>query len=270
MAEEEIVQILTRLGLTISQKKVYLALFELKKATGKIISKHSKVARQEVYRVLAELQEKGLVTKIIARPTEFEPIPIKDCISILIKPKENEISEIQKEATILLQKLKQKSSKNTLEEDETQFSLFPEQATLRKEKGMLEAVRRNFDVVTSWRDPHAIMFIGMEDIGKALRRDVKIRVIIDKPDEEKLLSDIRKNLEKYPAFKIRYLLNAPKALISIYDKKEAWVCTCTCPVLKKCPTLWTNNPCLLSILQDYFEMIWFRAVEGNFQDPSQT
>jgi hypothetical protein len=87
MAEEEIVRILTRLGLTISQSKVHLALFELKKATGKITAKHSKVARQEAYRVLDELQEKGLVEKIIARPTEFEPIPIDDCIYILIKGK---------------------------------------------------------------------------------------------------------------------------------------------------------------------------------------
>jgi hypothetical protein len=132
---------------------------------------------------------------------------------------------------------------------------------------MLKAVRRSFDAVTSWRDPHAIMFIAMEDIDKALRRDVKIRVIIDKPDEEKLLSDIRKHLEKYPTFKIRYLPNAPEALMSIYDEKEAWVCTCTCPVLKKCPTLWTNNPCLLSILQDYFEIMWFTAMESNLKIP---
>jgi sugar-specific transcriptional regulator TrmB len=267
MVEEEFVQILTRLGLTISQAKVYLALLELKKAAGKIISKHSKVARQEVYRVLAELQEKGLVKKIIARPTEFEPIRIEDCISILIKRKKNKISETQKEATILLQKLKQKSSKNTLEEDETRFILFPEQAITRKKKGMLKAVRRSFDVVTSWKNPHAIMLIGMEDIDEALRRGVKIRVIIDKPGGEKLLSDTRKHLEKYPTFKISYLPNAPKALISIYDNKEAWVCTCTSPVLKKCPTLWTNNSCLLLILQDYFEMMWCKAVEGNFKIP---
>jgi sugar-specific transcriptional regulator TrmB len=267
MVEEECVQILTRLGLTISQAKVYLALLELKKATGKITAKHSEVARQEAYRVLDELQEKGLVEKIIARPTEFEPIPIEDFISILIERKKNEISETQKETTILLQKFKQKSSKNTLEKDEARFSLFPEQITIRKEKEMLKAVQRSFDVVTSWRNPHTIMFIAMEDIDKVLRRDVKIRVIIDKPAEEKLLSDIRKHFGKYPSFKIRYLLNTPKALMSIYDKKEAWVCTCTHPWLKECPTLWTNNPCLLSIIQDYFEVMWLTAIKSSFKIP---
>ena len=261
MTEKEGVQTLTQLGLTISQAKVYLALLELKKATAKTISTRSKVARQEAYRVLAELHEKGLVEKIISMPTEFKPIPIEDCMSILIERKKNEISETQKEATRLLQKLKEKNSKNTLQEDETRFSLSSEQAAVRRKKGTLNAVQRSFDVVTSWRNPHADLFIHMEEIGEALQRGVEIRVIIDKPDEEKLLSDTIKPLKKYPNFKISYLPNAPKALISMYDKKEAWVCTCTHPVLEECPTLWTNNSCLLSILQDYFDILWLTAVE---------
>ncbi|MEJ5326773.1 MAG: helix-turn-helix domain-containing protein [Candidatus Bathyarchaeia archaeon] len=87
MVEEELVQILTRLGLTISQVKVYLGLIGLKQASGKVIAKHSKMARQEVYRVLAELQEKSLVEKIISRPTEFKPVSIEDCLSILVASK---------------------------------------------------------------------------------------------------------------------------------------------------------------------------------------
>jgi sugar-specific transcriptional regulator TrmB len=267
VTEEEDVQTLTHLGLTISQAKVYLALLELEKATGKTISKHSKVARQEAYRILAELQEKGLVEKIIDMPTEFKPIPIEDYISILIERKKNEISETQKEATRLLQKLKQKNSKNTLQEDETRFSLFSEQVAVRREKGTLKAVQRSFDVVTSRRDPHSVIFIDMEGIAEDLQRGVKIRVIIDKPDEEKLLADIIKHLKKYPNFKIRYLPKAPKALMSIYDKGEAWVYTRSNPVLEECPILWTNNPCLLSILQDYFEMMWLTALEFKPEQP---
>jgi sugar-specific transcriptional regulator TrmB len=265
---EEDIQTLTHLGLTISQAKVYLALLELEKATGKIISKHSKVARQEAYRILDELQEKGLVEKIIDMPTEFKPIPIEDCIPILIERKKNEISETRKEATRLLQKLKQKDSKSTFqEEDETHFSLFSEQVAVRREKGTLKAVQRSFDVITSWRDPHSVIFIDVEEIAEALQRSVKIRIIIDKIDKKEVLSDIIRQLRKYPNFKIRYLPSAPKALMSIYDKKEAWVCTCTHPELKESYTLETNNPCLLSILQEYFETMWLTAMESNLKVP---
>jgi hypothetical protein len=55
--------------------------------------------------------------------------------------------------------------------------------------------------------------------------------------------------------------------MSIYDKKEAWVCTCTHPVLEACPTLRTNNPCLLAILQDYFEIMWLTALASKAEQP---
>jgi sugar-specific transcriptional regulator TrmB len=255
------------MGLTIMQAKVYLALHKLKKATAKAISKHSKVARQEAYRILAELHEEGLVEKIIATPTEYKAIPIEDCISTLIKRRKNEISETLKEATRLIQELKENNSKNTLQEDVTRFSLFSKQAAVRREGKMLENVQKSFDVVTSWRNLHCAKFFDREKIVKALQRGVKIRAIIDKPDEESLVSDTIEHLKGYSIFNIRYLPNAPKALMSIYDEKEAWVCTCTHPVLEECPTLWTNNSCLLLILQDHFEILWLTAMKEPSRSP---
>jgi sugar-specific transcriptional regulator TrmB len=257
--EEENISILTRLGLTAAQAKVYLTLLECKEGTGKLISTHSKVARQEVYRVLTELHEKGLVEKEIAVPTEFVPVPIEACISILIKSKKKEISENRKEARLLLQKFKEKNS-NKFEEKESRFSLFPEQSTVRKEKLALDAVQKSFDVITSWEDPRSVIFIDAAEIAQALQRGVRIRVIIDKTDEEKLVSDSIQQLEKYSTFKVRYLPSTPEAFMLIYDNKEIMLCTCTDPMVEKCPTLWTNNPCLLSILQEYFEMKWRTAI----------
>jgi hypothetical protein len=116
-------------------------------------------------------------------------------------------------------------------------------------------------VVTSWRNSHCAIFFDREKIVEALQRGVKIRAIIDKPDEESVVSDIIEHLKGYSIFNIRYLPTAPKALMSMHDRKEAWVSTCTEPVLEECPTLWTNNVCLLSILQDYFEIMWLTAMK---------
>jgi sugar-specific transcriptional regulator TrmB len=262
MTEDEGIQTPTKLGLHISPARVYLTLLNLKKASGKKISGYSKIARQEVYRVLAELLEKGLVEKIIAMPTEFKPIPLKEGISNLIERRKKELSETEKEAIKLVQKLNKENSKTTLQENETRFSLFPEKAAVRREERTLVTVQKSLDVTTSCENPHGIIFIDEEAITKALQRGVRIRVIIDKPAEGKLLSAVTNKLQKYPGFKIRFLPAEPNALISIYDKKEAWVCTGIGPTLEESPTLWTNNPCLLSILQDYFEMVWHRAMEN--------
>jgi len=267
MLQDNDVQMLNALGLTLLEAKVYLALTKAGKATIATISKTSKVARPDVYRTLAKLQEKGFAEKIIVFPTEFKPCPMKQCLLTLIENKRKNLREAQEKVTAILWNLTrarfEKNNSNTLQEDESRFSLLPEQTAVKRKERTLSNVRKSFDVVTTLENSHSIMFIDTEGIAEALQRGVKIRVIIDKPDEEKLLSDITKHLEKYPTFKIRHLPNAPKALMSIYDKKEVRVCTCTHPMLKKCPTLWTNNPCLLSILQDYFEIKWLTAMESN-------
>jgi len=249
------------LGLTNSQAKVYLALAKLGEATAKEISTITQVARQEVYRVLVGLQKLGLVVRVVSVPSKFRAISTDDAFSILMEHRKKETSELEVTISEMLKKFKSGNARLALEKEETKFSLFPEQATVRAEKKTLENVQRSFDVITSWRNPHSVIFSSMEGITEALHKGVEIRVIIDKPNEEKLLSNILKHLKKFPNFKIRYLPNAPKALISEYDKGEAWVGTCTNPGVKECPTLWTDNPCLLSILQDYFEMLWLIAVE---------
>jgi sugar-specific transcriptional regulator TrmB len=258
---------LTRLGLTSNQAKVYLALFRSGLSNAKGISKNSGVARSDVYRVMASLEKLGLVEKIISVPCKFRAISIQDAFAILMERRKKVTSELHVTTREILKQFKSNNARTALKEDETQFSLLSERVTVQRREKTLESVHQSFDVVSSFRNPHSVLFTDSEEMAEALQRDVEIRVIIDKPDEEKILSDTLKQLKKHPNFKIKYLPNAPKALISIYDKKKAWVCTCTNPALKACPTLRTNNPCLLAILQDYFETKWLTALTSKPEQP---
>jgi sugar-specific transcriptional regulator TrmB len=264
--QEEDAQTLTRLGLTSSQAKVYLALLKLEKATGKTLSKRSKVARQEAYRILAELQEKGLVEKIIAMPTEFKPIPLEDCLHILIERKKNEVSETQEKATKLLKTFKGKNSKNTLQEEESQFILVPEKgAYLQKIRKVFENSQTSIDGITTLKRFRSIMPIFGEDIKKALKRGVKMRIITEKPEDENSLPEIAKALKQNPLFRVRYILTPLLALLSIIDKKEVTIVTSARAGLDESTTLWSNNPSLVAVSRDYFEIAWVTAMESEHQ-----
>jgi len=271
MRLQEEVQILMRLGLTFDQARVYLALALSGMSTAKTIAKNSRVARPDIYRIMPTLEKLGLVERIISAPYKFKAISRQNGISVLMKRRIEETSKLQAATREMLKVVKNNNTRMALEENEPQFILVPEQVAIKSETKALENAQRRFDVVTSWRRfPRTFIITHNNERVKALQRGVEIRVIVDKPDEEESVSDTIKHLEKHPTFKIKYLLNAPKALMSIYDKKEAWISTCTNPVLEECPTLRTTNPCLLSILQDYFEMVWIRAMESNYQYPLQT
>ena len=78
-------QTLLHLGLTASQAKVYLALLRLATDNkGTTIAKFADVPRQDVYRLLAELQQIGIVQKTLARPATFRCVPPEETVYQLI------------------------------------------------------------------------------------------------------------------------------------------------------------------------------------------
>jgi sugar-specific transcriptional regulator TrmB len=267
--EQEGIQTLMKLGLTATQAKVYFTLLGLEKATGKMISKQSNVARQEAYRILAELTEKGLILKRIANPTEFEPISIEDCLNILIERKKKEISETQKNSTKLLQKLKVNNLKGRLQEEEPVFVLVPEKGNfLHRIKKSIANSQTNIDLIMTLTKFHFIISIIDEEIKKALKRGVNVRIIIEKTADGKLLPNIAKALEQNPLFRIRNSLTFPQAKFLVIDHSRVIMVTSERKDFADSPTLWTNNQVLLRIVQEYFETQWNSAAESNPQTPS--
>ncbi len=64
MFSEQVTDVLTDLGLSPLQAKVYSALIQLQDPTATAASRLSKVARQEVYRITEELEATGLVIEL--------------------------------------------------------------------------------------------------------------------------------------------------------------------------------------------------------------
>lgn len=262
MAFQDEVQILTRLGLTSNQAKIYLALCKSGISNAKQVSKNSSVERSETYRIIAKLENLGLIERIISVPCKFRAISSQNAVSVLMKSRIEETSELQTLAKELLLNFKNNSAGTALKEGGSQFILMSEEAATLRKKKAFEKTQRSLEMVTSWkRFLRAVMVIYNREIAKALQRGVEIRVITDKPEDEKSVSDTIKHLKKYPVFKVRYSLDPPTAIILVNDKEEGWVSTCAKAELTKGFCLWTNNTCLLSILQDFFEILWLKAIE---------
>jgi sugar-specific transcriptional regulator TrmB len=92
------------LGLTTSQARVYIANIKLGKVKAKDICKESGIGRQEVYRVLTELLELGLIEKVIGTPMEFDAVPLSRGIILLLNRKRTELFELEVKAKELAQK----------------------------------------------------------------------------------------------------------------------------------------------------------------------
>ena len=88
---------LKTLGLTINQAKVYLSIVQAGSISVNKIAESSKLHRQDIYKILPKLEEKGLVTKTLDKPFVVLAIPVKTALkSLLSKETKNALERINR------------------------------------------------------------------------------------------------------------------------------------------------------------------------------
>jgi sugar-specific transcriptional regulator TrmB len=254
---EEPIQTFMNLGLTQLEAKVYLTLVKLgdEGADVKKIAKESNIARQDVYRILPSLQQHGLVVKIIATPTIYQPISLKNGLSMLLKQKTEEHNALKKQ----IKKLSIASALNNIREstrDEApQFAIISEKKLFLKtfEKKFLK-VERNIKIVCSSDGMRAIAFSSIKDFQKCMARNVRIRLITTKIENNQILEKLQP-LIRNQGFELKFIANTSSVGLAIFDGREVSVRISH----EMVPSLWTNNPNVIKLAEAYFEGMWAKG-----------
>ncbi len=242
------------------QAKVYLALTTLGNATVKKISMATNIARQEIYRVLPTLLKLGLVVEVVAMPTIYKAMPLKEAVSILLQYKTEEYNDLQKKTAKLLNNSRQESVKTALHAEASQFIVISEKKLLYK---MLDeenrTVQKSLEVAGKWANVRNVLFGFELDVFKsALQRGVRIRWLTETHKEDKSILKTLRLLEKNPLFELRYLAPPVPIQTAIYDEKVISLHILKTPK-DEVTSLWSNNAVLVKVVKNYFDEIWGRA-----------
>jgi sugar-specific transcriptional regulator TrmB len=261
--QEEDIQTLVDLGLTNSQAKVYLTLITYGKMKGRTIGKSSGVARQDIYRVLDELQEKGLVEKIIMMPTEYQATPIEIGMSILLRQKAREYQMFEKKTKCIQKKFQaQATKKQPLEE--SQFSLISEKdSVIYKFKTAFDSAQKSVEGIFFWKGFCQMVANRDQGWNRVLANGVNLRFIIhDYNDKEKKILKAIENLNHKGAFAVRFTAASPLASMSLFDREKILITTAPSPFPADCTSLWLENLGLAMVVGDYFDMLWEHTSEN--------
>lgn len=260
--QDEDVKALTSLGLTMLQATVYLTLVELETLTIKDIAKNAGVARQDLYRITSELQERSLVEQIITKPIMYRAVPLKRGVTILLQDLQKKNYEANKRAKELLQRYKSKEAivRNNL--DKHQFILVPGKTLIFKEKKMIETAEKGIAIITSQKRLSKRLYSFSEEYKNIEIDNVKIRVIVEKGEDEKYqnsLNEIEKSYNEKISIEVKHVRNPPPVAMAIIDKKEVLIIASPDVGLTDSHALWSNNPSLVELSYSYFEMVWLKA-----------
>jgi sugar-specific transcriptional regulator TrmB len=256
------IKILRDLGLTLPQAKVYLAIAKIGNgAAVREISAVSNVFRQDVYRALVELQEAGLIEKIIDKKAMFRLIPSQEALDILAERNIQKIRVLQTKATKAF-KYSVNREKSAVQSESNMFVLIPKKEILiNRMKKMIETAQKTILVLAPWRALIQNLFILQEHWEQALNNYVKVQWITQEQPNTNSPSESISPLLKHPNFKLRARSYNCDIRFTIYDNKQAFIATLRKSNAFESPALWTNNLMVLHILKDYFALSWNLSTE---------
>lgn len=250
MLEEKTIESLVKLGLTVSQAKVYLTLATSGPCTGKASANSTHIATNDVYRILNELLEKGLVEKVIAKPTRYKATQINDGLSILLEGKKEEYIEAEMQVKVLNELIELKNQEITHQE-ESQFIITSEVKNLMKMHDRLgQTSKQSIDFVLPLKATESLRDYP-QYLERATKRKVKIRAIVIENDFKK-----RSQVTENRFFEVRTFKDIKQSFgMHIFDNQEVTMSISEKPM----PSLWTNNAHIVRIARVYFEDMWNSA-----------
>ena len=189
---EETSNELAYFGLTKTQAKIYITTTALGVASASEIAKLSKVRREEVYRIIPELEKRGIIARKLEIPRKFSATPPETTIQMLTETKLNtmtgEMEKLDQKQTELASKL-EKIALPTKQEDCTIEVIAQKDAANPRLANMIENADKQIDIMA----PLQNLLITFADYSQKTRtkpKPIKIRIMTEKREQQTLTKNI--------------------------------------------------------------------------------
>lgn len=252
---------LVKLGLTLTQARVYVVLLSLGPSSARTISEVSGLPREDTYRMLRELRTFGLVEVIMAKPSVFSAVDPKVAMNALVSHLESKFALLKKtafETADWLQGLGRIDGSGESTENKSIFKLEGGEQVFQRMSRLVQSCKGELVRVlsaTGLRQNYLLGIFSQES--KCIERGVKIRAITE------VVSTNREIIEEYARFvELRHLNGLSSSLkYCIADDSEMILFTSS-PTnnIRDMGAIWTNNkPWILGFKKE-FELTWREAV----------
>jgi sugar-specific transcriptional regulator TrmB len=264
--------ILSEFGLTENQAKVFIATARLGNPTVSEIAEKSEVRREEVYRLLPELEKMGLIERLLGKPLRLKTPNLGSAITSLVKIErekaKDRITELSNKSNELLQYLGHSSVEPSSDKEVvSDFSLIQEKELIRVGLyDMINNASSQLDILFSRTDLIWLLSTEGEVLQKAADSGVKIRIMSEPPsDRDRLPKILRRRFSDETQVPMKYILN-PTAFYFIMDRSQLMFVTSGVHHLPSASCLWTNNESFVRMASNNFENRWHESVHWKTVD----
>jgi sugar-specific transcriptional regulator TrmB len=260
--------LLSKVGFTRTQAKIYLTLLRLQESDAKNLSKASNVPKPEVYRTLKELQKMGLAESQITKPIKYTATPLQLGLQILMTQKIQQHKKMESEIKRFLRN-HQSCPLEIPQEKEYKLSMVEGKQRLTQViRRQHDGVRRSVDILSTMQRWMQSLDFCLTHYEKALDRGVKYRLVVEKHMGNNDFPEEMHSLLTRPIFDLRLSRGYLAANATIFDNKEATISFLQGKPIGESPLIWTNHPSLIQMCQDHFDKVWKSSREYKIQKGS--
>jgi CheY-like chemotaxis protein len=268
---DDIANIFSAYGLNKTKARIYVAMNVLGAATAAEIALLSKIRREEVYRILPELEDIGIVTSKLDTPRKFMATDPQTSVEILMKLKNDlmkrELEGLEVKKADLISKLSGTSfgvyEENTIE------ALSRQDNVEKRMSQMVKKARSTIMFTSSTDELEKLLFAKSRD--EQNDSLIEVRTVIQKgdlDDPEDFLRRLRLLSSKVNCnVDVRKVDKMPFKLLVIDRKEAIWGEGKSGKQNTK--FLWTNDQMHVGILRRAFDSLWQEGESLKAQENSR-
>jgi len=251
---------LARFGLLKNEIRVYMFLARAGEKKAGEIAEAISLHRTETYRILRDLEKKGIVFSIFEKPLKFTAAPLDKAIDLLVDAQKIKIKLLEQEKTSLVELWQSMPQPKVETAKKELFQMLEgEQQILMKANELLEKTEEKFHIFASADYLSELFYNDFSDNLKSQADKVEVTLVTDDSSKSAYFIGQMKWLSE--SHKIADEQNLPCFMIS--DNKEVLIAfhekdnDSKDEVKKKYRTaaIWTNYSALVNTLQMLFSKI---------------
>jgi len=245
---------LSRLGLSKNEIRVYIYIARTGEHKASEISEALSLHRTETYRILRDLEKKGLVSSVFEKPLKFIAAPFEKALDILIETKKMKINllERRKKALVDLWLSLPKPEAESERKEVFQILEGEEQISLKADE-ILTKVEREVLVFTSEHDITNFYHSGLLDkFEKTSKKGIDVQLLTNySPKSCFFVDKIKLKKAKYSLSSIEdlptFIITDDEQLLLLIRKNDG---------KKRTAALWTNYDAFIKALRALFIELW--------------
>jgi len=254
---------LLKFDLSRNEIRVYIHLARSGICRAREISDALSLHRTETYRILRDLEKRGLVSSVLEKPLKFMATPFDETLDTLIKAKKMKIQFLEREKKNLIDIWFSIPQQKVEPQNKEVFQILEgEEQIIMKANEILEKTKEEIFILAPDLDLLRLYHSGFTDrLEKFSRKNIKVRLLTNHSPKSRFIADKMKLID------VKYLLSNAKDLPSfiIADKEQLLFSIKngndvldlgTRRKKEKISSLWTNYEAFIKALKTLFLGLW--------------